>query len=53
MHRVHQACGRCSEKVCLVGIFSRVRLVGKITGEATSLQTSRGRTALGREVTGF
>ena len=47
MHRVHQAHSRGSEKVRVVGICSRVRLVGESIGGATRLQTSRSRAARG------
>lgn len=33
MHSIHQAHSRCSKKVRLVGICSRVRLVGESIGE--------------------
>ena len=49
MHRILQANSRCSKKVCLVGICSRVRLVGE--RGATRLWTSRSRAACERRVT--
>ena len=49
--RVLQAHSRCSKKVCLVGICSRVRLVGESFRGATRLWTSRSRAACGRRVT--
>ena len=51
VQRVLQAHSRCSKKVCLVGICSRVRLVGESFRGATRLWTSRSRAACGRRVT--
>lgn len=51
MHRGHQAHSKCSEKVGLVWVYSRVRLVGEIIWRSNQSAEGRSRPAWGRNGT--